>query len=144
MSEDPRILDILTTDKIIKCHNCSSELRYVNTQSNVQGIKEIGKPDTLDPRAFEPEVHYYCPVCNAVIKSDIVYCHDPSREPELYRVTEIVAGKMYYYYDIKAQSKEDALIVFKNTYPSDNGSEFFPEENGCGNRTEAEKKGENT
>ena len=47
-----------------------------------------------------------------------------------YLIRESVSGTTYYYYNIEANSEEEAMEIYETTYPSDNGSEFYPDDNG--------------
>ncbi len=50
-----------------------------------------------------------------------------------YIIRETVTGRMDYYYSIEAISKEKAMETYQNTYPSNEGSEFTPDDNGSNN-----------
>lgn len=53
-----------------------------------------------------------------------------------YTVRECVYGKMYYYYDIEADSKKQAMEIYESTYPTNYDSEFNPDDNRFDNHTE--------
>ena len=54
-------------------------------------------------------------------------------------IRESVSGTMYYYYNIEANSEEEAMEIYETTYPSNEDSEFYPDDNGKQNSTEIVK-----
>ncbi len=51
-------------------------------------------------------------------------------ETKRYTIKEYITGRMCYYYDIEAESEVQAMEIYKNSYPSDDGADFFPDDNG--------------
>jgi len=48
-------------------------------------------------------------------------------------IRESVSGMMHYYYSIEANSEEEAMEIYETTYPSNDDSEFYPDDNGENN-----------
>ncbi len=59
-----------------------------------------------------------------------------------YIIRESVSGYMDYYYSIEADSEKEAMEIYENTYPSDDDSEFVPDDNDNNNSTEIVEDGE--
>jgi len=45
-------------------------------------------------------------------------------------IRKSISGMMYYYYSIEANSEEEAMELYETTYPSNDDSEFYPDDNG--------------
>jgi len=47
-----------------------------------------------------------------------------------YLIRESISGTMHYCYSIEANSEEEAMEIYETTYPSNDDSEFYPDDNG--------------